>query len=126
MRALRDDVVAVRAVSPRDSVALRVVTIPVRGVVVLAVVRAVMFWPDCDVPVWRFTLVASRTAALATPMPTPISPAKSKNFFIITFNMISKSPPPGNVYLNIWQDFFSKNSEKNPAYAGRNYLFAAA
>ena len=78
VRALRADVVA----ALRAWVAVRVVTVPLRGVV--AVVRAVTLCGADVADVWRFTLDASRTAALARPMPATSVPAKSKNFFITT------------------------------------------
>lgn len=92
--AVRAVVVVLRVVAARDGdVVLRDVTVPLRAVV--AVPRVVVV--DVDVAAdCRLMLDASRTAALATPMPTASVPTKSKNFFILMWSMISKSVPRGN------------------------------
>ena len=101
LRAALDCTVVFAVRAPRDVVArdgvvaVRDVTVPVRAVA--ADVRAV----DVDVVAdWRLMLDVSRTAALATPMPTAIVPTKSKNFFIFMLSMISKSGRGGNEYLH--------------------------
>lgn len=73
-----------RAVAPRDvGWAVRDTVAPVRAIAVRASLRVVVEMAD-GVPDCRFMLVASRAAALATPMPAEIAPTKSKNFFIFT------------------------------------------
>lgn len=86
----------------------RVETVPVRDVAVRASLLVAVFVDFAED--WRAMLDASRTAALAVPMPTIIRPAKSKNFFIFMSDIISKSRPAGNEYLYL--------NKKNPAIAG--------
>ena len=84
--ALRADTVLVRAVG----VPLRDTVVPVRALVVVAVRALTVVGDGVVVADWRLTLDASRTAALATPMPTAIVPTKSNNFFILVIYIISK------------------------------------
>lgn len=106
-RAVRAVVFAVARAALRDCdavvVALRVVTVPARGVAVRASLREETVCVDDVVVDWRFMLDASRTAALETPMPTANVPTKSKNFFIIIEYMISKSASRGNGYLRFFK-----------------------
>lgn len=96
-RAARDtdaDVVALRVVAVRADVAVRVTVAPARD----ADAAALRVGADCaDMAAdCRATLVVSRTAALATPMPAAIVPTKSKNFFIFMIYIISKTSRHGN------------------------------
>lgn len=106
-RAVRAVVFVVARVAVRDCAAVvaavRTVTVPARGVAVRASPRDETVCAEDVVVDWRFMLDASRTAALATPMPTASVPTKSKNFFIIIEYMISKSAPRGNGYLRFFK-----------------------
>lgn len=67
----------------------RVVTLPLRADVAVVALRVVFVCVDAD-DVLRFMLDASRTAALATPMPTAAATTKINNFLIFMTYIISK------------------------------------
>jgi len=76
------------------------------GRCVVVALRAPTDWAELEfVAVCRLTLDASRTAALATPMPTYANAAKSKNLFIISCNNIKK-PQSGQLIFVIFDPFF--------------------